>query len=79
MELRRKERRNYKIENIRLPRARRTAKKDEQLYELEIIDEDVYTGRVKVHYVGYESEDDEWRDKDEIVYLQPTNRGDYNS
>ena len=42
-------------------------RKDTMLYELEIL-EDVYTNRVKVHYIGYDN--DEWRDKAEIVTLK---------
>ena len=34
------------------------------------MEEDLYTNRVKVHYIGYESDDDEWRDKAEIVTLK---------
>ena len=40
--------------------------REEKLYELE---KDRQNRRVKVHYVGYESEYDEWRDKDvKIIY-----------
>ena len=64
-----KERKDYKqLSDLQLPRLR--AAKD-KLYELEIVEEDVLTQRVKVHYIGYGSEDDEWRDKDEIVDLKP--------
>lgn len=68
-DLRKKERKDYKqLSDLQLPRLR--AAKD-KLYELEIVEEDVLTQRVKVHYIGYGSEDDERRDKDEIVDLKP--------
>ena len=70
-DLRKKERKDYKqLSDFQLPRLR-AAKDKLKLYELEIVEEDVLTQRVKVHYIGYGSEDDEWRDKDEIVDLLP--------
>ena len=33
---------------------------DAALYQLKIVEEDVYNSRVKVHYVGYNSGCDEW-------------------
>ena len=45
-------------------------KQDDKLYDLDIVEEDVLTQRVKVHYIGCGSEDDEWRDKDKIVHLK---------
>ena len=54
-----------------LPRATRTtqATKVDELYPVEVIarDED----KVKIHYIGYGDEDDEWRDTAEIVETQP--------
>ena len=67
--LRKKERKDYKqLSDLQLPRLR--AKRDDKLYNLDIVEEDVLTQRVKVHYIGYGSEDDKWRDKDEIVHLK---------
>ena len=67
-DLRKKEWKHYKqLSDLQLPRLR--AAKD-KLYELEIVEENVLTQRVKFHYIGYGSEDDEWRDKDEIVDLK---------
>ena len=69
-DLRKKERKDYKqLSDLQLLKLR--AKRDDKLYELDIVEEDVLTQRVKVHYIGYGSEDDEWRDKDEIVHLKP--------
>ena len=66
-QLRQKERVNYRnAADIQLPRARRSTKND-KFYELEIIEEDEYTGRVKVHYIGYGTECNEWREKSDIV------------
>ena len=75
--LRNHERKNYRaIENPTLPRARATRTQESQrLYELEIVEEDDYTGRVKVHYIGYDSEYDEWRNKEYVVVIQPENQG----
>ena len=68
-DLQKKERKDYKqLSDLQLPRLR--AKQDDKLYDLDIVEEDVLTQRVKVHYIGYGSEDDEWRDKDEIVHLK---------
>ena len=61
------EAKDYKqLSTLRLPRVKPVNNTD-KLYELE---EDVYTSRVKVHYVGYDSEHDEWRDKADIVHLK---------
>ena len=49
-----------------IPRAKAVKQKD-KLYELEIIQEDEYLGKVKVHYIGYGSEEDEWRDRSDII------------
>ena len=34
-----------------------------------------YTSRVKVHYIGYDLEYDEWRNKEDVVVIQPENQG----
>ena len=56
-------------DHVQLPRLRASVKQEEKLYELDII-EDVFTQRVNVHYIGYRSEDDKWRNADEIVNLK---------
>ena len=67
--LRNHERINYRaIENPTLLRDRATRTQGSQrLYELEIVEEDDYTGWVKVHYIGYNLEYDEWRNKEDVV------------
>ena len=80
MELRKRSRepKDYIKDNFKLPRLRRTSgnsRKDNKLYELEVLEED--DGRVKVHYLGYDSQYDEWRDRDDIVSLQPRNEGEF--
>ena len=39
----------------------------DQLYPIEVVEED--GDRVKVHYVGYGLEDDEWRKREDIEDL----------
>ena len=58
-----------------LPRAKPVSK-DDALYELEVL-EDTTNGRVKVHYTGYGSEHDEWRDKNDVVVMEPLKQGKY--
>lgn len=71
--LRNLERKNYKeIANIQLPRARRVTgnpRTADELYPIEVVEDD-YNGRVKVHYIGYGEEFDEWKQEDE-VFQQP--------
>ena len=67
--LRNPEARDYKqLSTVHFPRPK-SVRNTDNLYELKVID-DVYTSRVKVHYVGYGSEYDEWRDKADIVNLK---------
>ena len=49
----------------RLPRAEKTRHDPERLYPLEVLETD--GDRIKVHYIGYSSAHDEWRDADEIA------------
>ena len=41
------------------------------MYAIEIIGHDTTAGKVKVHYVGYASDEDKWRDAGDIVDLTP--------
>ena len=68
--LRNSKRKNYKAD-VKLPRATRTtqATKVDELYPVEVIARD--GDKVKIHYIGYGDEDDEWRDTAEIVETQP--------
>ena len=71
-DLRKQQKKDYKkLADMPLLRAR-PAKKDDALYELEVLEEDTTNGRVKVHYTGYGSEHDEWRDKNDIVVMKPS-------
>lgn len=58
------ERKNYRqLVTIKLPRAQRT-RTDDTLYPLEVIDRE--GDRVKVHYIGYSTQYDEWRLSSEL-------------
>ena len=49
-------------------RAKRVPKpKAHELFDLEVLERDSGSSRVKVHYTGYGSSDDEWRDEKDIV------------
>lgn len=75
--LRYQQKKNYKkLGDTKLPKVRPT-KTTEKLYELEILEEDTSTGKIKVHYIGYGSEDDEWREKEDIVDTGPPKPGKY--
>ncbi|MCG8620647.1 MAG: hypothetical protein MJE68_01430 [Proteobacteria bacterium] len=45
--------------------------REEKLYELEVIEKDRQNRHVKVYYVGYESEYDEWRDEKDVKIIYP--------
>ena len=55
------------LTTLRLPR--RKAESKNKLYNIEIVDEK--GGEVKVDYVGYGSEYDEWKPRTEIVLTKP--------
>ena len=64
------------IADVKVPRRARVSKKVKQsskqaskLYRLKILEEDRVNGLVKVGYVGYGSEYDEWRPQSDIVFL----------
>ena len=40
---------------------------EDKLYPVEVTERAL--NRVKIHYIGYGSDDDEWRDADDIVDL----------
>ena len=50
-----------------LPRKKKASK--DRLYEIEIIEEE--GTQVKVHYTGYSSEYDEWKEKNDVVFSKP--------
>ena len=69
---------DYKASNdIVLPvaercrRPRRSARAE--LYPVEVLERDEETKRVKVHYTGYGSSDDEWKDESDVVDLTQEN------
>ena len=75
MELRRSQRRSFSsyrdLLSCKIPRIRRASTKKydaQKLYSVEIIERE--DDRVKVHYVGYSSKYDEWKDKFEIEFSQ---------
>ena len=60
---------NYKLLSNpwpQIPRLRRQ-KVEDKLYPVEVTERAL--NRVKIHYIGYGSDDDEWRDADDIVDL----------
>lgn len=48
-------------------RSRRSRQIESELYPVEVLERDEEAKRVKVHYTGYGSSDDEWKDEDDIV------------
>lgn len=48
----------------------------EKLYRVSVVAENVRQGRVKVHYIGYGHEYDEWRPADEVIDLMPGRQED---
>ena len=64
------QRKDYKeLADTKLLQAKRSSKHDtDKLFAVEIVEEE--ENRVKIHYTGYSSKHDEWRDKEDIV--EPT-------
>ena len=58
------------VSPLSLPRRRATSSL-KNLYDIEIVDEDEEKDKVRIHYVGYSSEYDEWRNRSEIVVRPP--------
>ena len=59
---------NYK-EVVSVEQCKAAVKKrprEEKLYELEVVEKDKRNRRVKVHYVGYDAEYEEWRDEKDV-------------
>ena len=60
--LRRKEKISYReLADVRLPRPKRV---EDKLYPIQVLERQ--DGRVKIHYVGYNSRCDEWRNDSDI-------------
>ena len=45
-------------------RSRQQRRTESELYPVEVVERDEETYKVKVHYIGYGSSDDEWKDGD---------------
>ena len=59
--------RNYReLTSVKLPKARKTSSKD-TLYPIKVVEID--GSRARIHYVGYNNSDDEWRDLSELVTI----------
>ena len=70
--------RNYRqLADVKVPRLSKVTRKtsrstsEDKLFRLNVLEEDHATGRVKVSYVGYGSECDEWKGRDEVVEIEP--------
>ena len=56
--------------DIVLPVAKRSCRSDQiesELYPVEVLERDEEAKRVQVHYTGYGSSGDEWKDEDDTV------------
>jgi len=66
---------NYKLlADIELPKVKRSCTKEDELYAVTIVERQ--SMKVKVHYVGYGSQHDEWRDEADIVPLDRSKKTD---
>ena len=68
--LRSSEPKSYSLD-VKLPRATRIPmrSKEDELYPIDVVERD--GDRVKIHYIGYGEDEDEWREITEIVKTQP--------
>ena len=55
--------------DVPLPRKERV--NTNTLYEIEVVEEDLESDKVKIYYIGYSNKYDEWRCRDEIVIRPP--------
>ena len=53
-----------------IPREKRRKDNDE-LYPIEIVERNTINSRVKIHYIGYSTNEDEWRNAAEILDFMP--------
>lgn len=61
---------NFKeLSDIKLPKAKRIkeARNENRLYDVEVLENDPRTQRVKIHYIDYSSRYDEWRPSSDII------------
>ena len=73
--LRSKRRINYcEASDVRLPRAERVQARSDKLFPVEVVEKE--DKRVKVHYVGFSTTYDKWREESELesVYTSETSQ-----
>lgn len=72
-DLRDRKEKSYKEDRVMLGREKVKNRKrsEEELYELEVVDRDRANHRVKVHYIGYDSDDNEWRNESDVKIIYP--------
>lgn len=61
---------NYRdLADVKLPRAHKSKSElaADRLYAVEVVEKDEEGGKVKVYYLGYGPEYDEWKDEEEII------------
>ena len=64
--LRKNPRKDYKqLADIQLPRPGHPRVPADKLYKVNVVDSE--NDRVKIHFVGYREEYDEWRNKDDLA------------
>jgi len=56
-------------ERLKIPKRNPRTVEPDRLYRLRIVDRNVKEGLVKVKYVGYRREFDEWRPQEEVVNI----------
>ena len=72
--LRSKRRINYREASVRLPRAERVQARSDKLFLVEVVEKE--DKHVKVHYVGFSTNYEEWRQESELesVYTSETSQ-----
>ena len=59
---------NYRdLTMVVLPRAVREKQADSRLYSVDVVEKNPLTHKVKIHYIGYDSDQDDWRDEADVV------------
>ena len=66
--LRKRERQDYrKLTDIQLPKQTKGSKIRKKLYPIKVVESE--GEQVKIHYIGYGDNEDEWREVSELVQL----------
>ena len=47
------------------------------IFSLQIVDRDKIQNKVKIHFIGYSSDFDEWRDGDDLVDSEKSSLGHF--